>query len=560
MLPSNPVPQVVNYGSSAVYKDLPTPEQIASGVIPLDSLPAAWWNAMWACTNQAVNCARYAVGVFVDEINTVLTQAGVCVCDTCVDQLYQAIEKIRTTIGDASVAGAVKSSSCPGEVSIDANGIMTANCLGNAASLTTIARTVVGAVNELKSTYDCCFTDATTALDGKAPTSHVSSATTCGVGNAGCYGHLKISDTYTGVLAACTGVAASQKAVACVYSVADGKAAVGSTVGCALGTASAGTATTAARSDHVHPLPSCVLDSTNASCKITFNYGAAGVTNPIWIAGWNGYELRAVCRATLCVAYATCTTNAYHDTYTGNSDRPIMVTSDNDYSAAGYYAQGTVRSGCNFTYNPATGMLKLKSSGKTACISHQNASYLHIYTDAACIAFNQDVYLPSGKYIDRAKYACCASYNGSGTAFGTAATCAATAFRSCTWYPNNISCGCVCCASCATSSCYTLKVGLCLKSCYIGRCNITSTCFLKCYDTYACIISSVGASSLVLLVGATSISCQGIIDYSLNGQWPRVRVLCTTGWTLMGRQCLCTSCSANCNCCTTGAAYTIGIS
>jgi hypothetical protein len=66
---------------------------------------------------------------------------------------------------------------------------------------------------------------------------------------------LKISDTYTEVLASCTGVAASQKAVACVYTYATGKAAVGNTAGCALGTASAGTATTAARSDHVHPFP-----------------------------------------------------------------------------------------------------------------------------------------------------------------------------------------------------------------------------------------------------------------------------------------------------------------
>ena len=253
MIPSNPIPQVVSYGSSASYCDLPTPEQIANGVVPLDSLPAAWWNAMWAETNGAVNCARYATGILISEINTVLTQAGVCCNCNCVDQLYQSITKLRRIVGDSEYPGAVKSSSTAGQVSIDANGIMTANCVGNAANLTTTAKNVVGAINELKSTYDNSISSLTS---GKAPTSHASTETTYGVGSSTNYGHLKISDTYTSVLTACSGVAASQLAVACVYGVANGKASLGDTNGCALGTASAGTATTAARSDHVHPKPS----------------------------------------------------------------------------------------------------------------------------------------------------------------------------------------------------------------------------------------------------------------------------------------------------------------
>ena len=100
----------------------------------------------------------------------------------------------------------------------------------------------------------------------RAPTAHASSATTYGVGTADSYGHLKISDTYTEVLSACSGVAASQKALACVYATAGAKAGVGNTAGCPLGTASAGVATTAARSDHVHPvtgLATTCVDSTN---------------------------------------------------------------------------------------------------------------------------------------------------------------------------------------------------------------------------------------------------------------------------------------------------------
>ena len=214
----NDVHAVMTYGTSAYYKAAPSAEQRATGVVPLDSLPAAWWNCMWCDTNSAINEARDAIGSFIDEVNTLLTNANIQPNCNCVDTIYRAINKIRQTIGDASVAGAVKSSSCPGEVSIDVNGIMTANCVGNASSLTTTARTVVGAVNELKCTYDCCISDINSTMGGKAPTSHASSATTYGVGTASDYGHLKISDTYaTLVGCACDGIAASQKAVNDLY-------------------------------------------------------------------------------------------------------------------------------------------------------------------------------------------------------------------------------------------------------------------------------------------------------------------------------------------------------
>ena len=287
MIECNCMIPVMNYGSSASYKAEPSPEQIATGVIPLDSLPAAWWNCMWSQTNTAVNQARQELGQLIVELNNVLCNAGVCPQDVCTDQLYQSIEKIRQTLGNATTAGAVKSSSQPSEVAIDqTTGMMSVNCLGNAASLTTSARTVVGAVNELKSTYDQCFTDTGTALSGKAPTSHVSDLTTYGVGNADCYGHLKISDQYTSVLAACEGVAASQLAVACVYDfaagIAEGVASLGNTAGCALGTASAGTAVTAARSDHVHPVPDTFGQ--------TITLGTGSATQSAGIIRAHGYQ------------------------------------------------------------------------------------------------------------------------------------------------------------------------------------------------------------------------------------------------------------------------------
>ena len=257
MLSSNPICPVCNYATSAVYCDLPTPEQLASGVKPLDSLPAAWWNKMWNMINCSVNQARGAVGSFITELNNVLAGAGICPNCVCTDQLYQAIDRIRQTIGNATVAGAVKSSTTPGMVSIDNNGFMTANCVGNATQLATSARTLVGAVNELKTTYDTCFGNVSTTLGGKAPTSHASSATTYGVGTSANYGHLRISGTYTSDLSD-TGMAASQTALYNVYNYATQISAaaigLGNIAGCPLGTASAGTAGTAARSDHVHPL------------------------------------------------------------------------------------------------------------------------------------------------------------------------------------------------------------------------------------------------------------------------------------------------------------------
>ncbi len=55
-------------------------------------------------------------------------------------------------------------------------------------------------------------------MDGKAPKSHASTATTYGAGNASSYGHVKVSDNYTSSAgAASAGVAASSKAVADAY-------------------------------------------------------------------------------------------------------------------------------------------------------------------------------------------------------------------------------------------------------------------------------------------------------------------------------------------------------
>ena len=257
MTPINGIPAVCNYGTSAVYSDYPSEEQLRAGVVPLDSLPAAWWNKMWCATNGAINEARDMVGQLITEINSVLAQAGICPSSACTDQLYQSINLIRQRLATASVPGAVVSSSAAGAIAVANDGTMSVNCLGNIASLTTATSTIVGAINELKTTYDNCFTSVGGAIDtlnqGKAPVGHASTQATYGVGNASCYGHVKLSDSFTAVLDDCEGVAASQYALATVYSCIQAAASLGNTVACPLGiVASAGCCATAARSDHVH--------------------------------------------------------------------------------------------------------------------------------------------------------------------------------------------------------------------------------------------------------------------------------------------------------------------
>ena len=259
--------------------------------------------------------------------------------------------------------------------------------------------------------YQICGSVTTWA----APKQHASSENTFGLGNADCYGHLKISDTYTSVLSDCTGVAASQKAVACVYGLANGKAAVGSTAGCALGTASAGTATTAARSDHVHPFPMC----------------------------------------------------SYIDAYSANADRGVMVTCA--VTEAGQCQPVGPSICCKFTFNPATGVVCAKTfcgnlcgiastainatylDNATASDSSTNSSiakrtgsgnlYATIFHDS-WIAENIALYTStvmfrsSDGFLRNTSKANFQSWLG----LGGAAYCAASAFRASTWTPSCVEC------------------------------------------------------------------------------------------------------------------------
>ncbi len=115
-------------------------------------------------------------------------------------------------------------------------------------------------------------------------------------------------------------------------------------------------------------------------CCFTFN-PALGVLRVQCLCGTASY---AKCAEE--ASFANCVCKTKYST-SCNCDLNVMMVSSvpgssNDFAQG--YAQG-----CCLTYNPSTGQLRLKSNGKTACISHINTSFLHIYTDAPGIAFNQ---------------------------------------------------------------------------------------------------------------------------------------------------------------------------
>lgn len=215
MIPTQTLESYPVFGDNAT-KIKPGDTKYANGFIEGDVYPAEWVNWKWAKDSKGMSDANTGLCSIEQEINNVLTCAGIAPNLSCTDQLYNAmICKIQDCVGTA------------------------------------------------------------------APKAHASAETTYGVGTADCYGHLKISDTYTEVLSSCTGVAASQKAVACVYTLANGKAAVGNTAGCAAGTAAAGTAITAARSDHVHPIPGCacsLIDVKDPRIVLYIGYACSGLT------------------------------------------------------------------------------------------------------------------------------------------------------------------------------------------------------------------------------------------------------------------------------------------
>ena len=350
MIECNPVPVLQKYGTSATYIDPIDAECIRAGVVPLDSLPASWWNWLWNESTGALIEANRALTSVICELDNVICAAGITPREACMNQLHGAINCLRQTLATAQTAGSVVSSSDNGKVTVNEDGTMTVNGLGNVTNLTTSAKTnVVAAINELKSTYDSCTStldSCITTLDNtKAPNNHASSATTYGLGNASNYGHLKLSDTYDSEVEG-DGIAASQKALYCVYAAMSATGVqLGNTVGCALGTASAGSAGTAARSDHVHPAPSLVT----CSCCLVDNTGKATIFcwsgyngNPSWVWG-------SSVQGTTCVYNPRCFTVKCADSATTAGSATTAANATNATNAS--CANVACYAFCHYFYN-----------------------------------------------------------------------------------------------------------------------------------------------------------------------------------------------------------------
>ena len=223
MLPSNPIEAMNVYASNSQYINGPSPEQQAAGTIPLDTLPADWWNWLWRQITERINQASEGMESIYDEVMSVLTAASIKPSQLQSDQLLNAIKALARVTGTSAEAGAVKSSADSGKVSIDENGIMTVNGLGMPTSLNTMVKNIVGAINEILADYEQHKTTTDSLLqgleNGKAPTNHASEETTYGKGTASTYGHVKLSDSYDTEIpkSANEGVGASQKALALAY-------------------------------------------------------------------------------------------------------------------------------------------------------------------------------------------------------------------------------------------------------------------------------------------------------------------------------------------------------
>lgn len=220
MIPENPIETMDVYASQSQYLTGPDAAAQAAGTVPLDTLPADWWNWLWQQVTKRINEASQAVDSIHNEILSVLQAASITPTAVSTNDLLNAIKAITRTVGSGDTAGAVKSSTKSGYVAIDSGGYMSPNGMGIPTALNTTAKQIVEAINEVLAalnTYKTSTNDSITGLtNSKAPTSHASSATTYGVGSSTNYGHVKLSDNTSSTSSTGEGTAATPAAVKAV--------------------------------------------------------------------------------------------------------------------------------------------------------------------------------------------------------------------------------------------------------------------------------------------------------------------------------------------------------
>ena len=155
--------------SESVNRQEPSKDQYQKGVVPYDTLPAAWWNWFWhEITLNEGRTVEMLDSIFA-ELTKLLRDAGI---DTnnpeVLNQVSSAVQTIAKWIATGERPGAVVSSSAKGKVSVDGTtGVMTANGLGDVNNLSAgilLRSTTVDAINDvlaqlIKETQDRTLAD-----------------------------------------------------------------------------------------------------------------------------------------------------------------------------------------------------------------------------------------------------------------------------------------------------------------------------------------------------------------------------------------------------------------
>lgn len=151
------------YGANSdPYKAPPTDTQRENGVVPLDSLPAEWWNWLWNSTTMNLGEAAQDFNILYTELVNLMTAAGITPSSSSAENVKDAVIALTRAIGDATNPGAVKSSTASGKVAIASDGTCTVNGLGT-PSLLDLGDNVVDAINQLNAAVGT----VTSTVDGK---------------------------------------------------------------------------------------------------------------------------------------------------------------------------------------------------------------------------------------------------------------------------------------------------------------------------------------------------------------------------------------------------------
>lgn len=110
----------------------------------------------------------------------------------------------------------------------------------------------------------------------RAPTSHASSATTYGTGSSSYYGHLKLSDSTSSTSGTSGGIAATPSAVKAVMDAIPSVPSAYTSNPAMDGTASAGSSTSWAKGDHVHPTDTSRAPTSHSSSSNVYGLGTSG--------------------------------------------------------------------------------------------------------------------------------------------------------------------------------------------------------------------------------------------------------------------------------------------